>query len=193
MKHYLWYYADGTLGGEERFSGGFPDTCDPRDPNTTDGVALSLRAARIGSPNFGGWLEYACGCHTEAQTCPCPTTRVGDSFSVNGAIAGKIQMTMMLDGVPVTSTSMSNPLNKTPGSSLSFYLSAAVPDGHQIVLGRSLPLMVSLIQSETTLTFNGGQTAPVQLIVPAQGFTAGIYGISKYIKPFYLHLRGWTQ
>lgn len=192
MKHYLWYYTDGTIGGEERFSGGFPDNCDPRDSNTTDGVALSLRNQRVSNPNFGGWLEYSCSCSSQTQTCPCPTGRVKDSFMANGVVTSKLPMTMTLDGAPVVSTSLSAPLDKIPGSTVALVLSANVPDGHQLVLGRSMPLTVSLIPNSAVLTFNGGQTLPVQLVVPAQGFVAGVYGMSKYIAPFYLHLRGWA-
>lgn len=192
MRHYLWHRPDGSLGGHMTFWRGFPETCDPSDPDTTDPTAIGLRAQYTGRPDFGGIVPYDCPCPVDVNVCSCPSDRMWDTRIVGGAVAALPVVGWVVDGVPVEPNA--GPVVKTPGADVVVslaVLSGDVPDG-TVVMVRSngQPLLAPAFP--IPLTIVGGVSGDVTFRAPGQGFTGSVviaHGV--YCATAVLRVTGW--
>ena len=193
MKHYFWYRTDGSIGGEMTFSGGFPATCDPSDPNTTEPTAVGLRAKHTAEPEYAGIVGWDCGCPGGGFTfCACCNDKVQNSIIVDGVLTPMTTPDWMVDGVPAPGNDRSSAIDKTPSADVTLKLrSVGIPDGTEVDLRwgagpemhQDLPVL---------LTFTGGETQEITLRAPTQGMRAAVWVFERTLVPVTaLHLRGW--
>ena len=187
MRHYLRYSQDGELVGCDTRTFGWPTLADPRDPATSDPVAKWLQSFRLQTtPAFDGWAAYDCPCPRAAGSCPCAYSMVPDHYYNGKVLFPKPTLTVEVDGEPVTT----GKVTASPGASVLLQLRAAVPDHHTVRVATARESLASPLDA-CELSFTGGLSTTVELLVPQQGICGTISGKSKYVREFYLTLLGW--
>lgn len=194
MKHYLRFDATGKLVGEHKFTGGFPEGCDPSCPDTTDETALWIRGQY---PDTDSYFEYVCPCPSNVRFCKCAQTRTADSYLAGGTVlTPKPVITLVVDSLSVDQNTLDSPLVKVPGASITFQLAGAdVPDGTVVEIRRaSGGLLPDLAASfPFNLTFTTGVTEQVTLTAPLHGFTGGLWlAGDKYVNRQFLFVKAWA-
>jgi len=196
VRHYIWYKADGAIGGQEVHGGGFPNDCDLTDPDTQNPLAQQLRANRIRlNPEFAGYLAYDCSCDPSEVWCQCPYHKQATSYVDDGEIVARPTVTMVVDGVDTPSNTADAPLLRTPGANLSIKFRAPeVPNGVQIVVPRQASIGPDMVPNwPITFTFDGGETNSITLYAPAvRGMMSGLgFYEERWVAPLKLFVKGW--
>jgi len=191
MRHYIRYDGNGELIGCDTRTGGWPVGADPRDSNTSDPTAQWLNKQRVSAGlTCAGWAAYDCPCPRDKQSCLCPYGVV-DFHYFNGVVLfPKPQLTVIVNGAPYDgSTVRAAPVVVPAGSTVTLQLLAATIPGHQTELQSVTKDQAAMLTP--TLTFADGQSNVVNLIAPPQGVTGILTGRSKYVRRFFVTIKGW--
>ena len=191
MRYWLWYKADGEIGGEAIISGGWSDDFDFNDPDTLDETALTIRNQLIAAEGFHSFISYDCPCDPSVEWCHCSTHRCADSRIEGSELATKPDFDILLDDIETDNLSVTD---VSPGMPVSLKLSGNIPDGVVVQVHNLKP--VDLLQtSPADLVFAGGETNSVSLISPSQGMKGGV-GIvplnRKDAQMKHIKIRGWA-
>lgn len=191
MIHYYRVNTDGEIMGAIGCDSRFPSDCDLTDPGCMHPVSIQIRRYSETLPGFDRIVAFNCACsHAETDFCQCAYMKRCDYYADGSTLVEKPTLTILVDGNPRPEMISLSPIVATTGTVMKLKLQAAAPDGHQVEIHN--PGSVSIIAETTTLTFNGGETEELSLVVPAHGATGSVLGLSKYVRQFKVQLKGWN-
>lgn len=184
MRHYLLVNTNGEVIGPATHPGGFSGDLALSDPGCAHPLVANHYKSAQKAPGFDRFVMYECSCPDSDLDCQCVHARTSDTYADGHVLKPKPTLTVLIDDVPVAGQ---DPVPVSPGATVVLKLRSAAPDGHQITV-RPCGL-VSILLTETLLTFTDGETDGVTLTGPTHAMTGSVGGLSKYVPSFNVHLR----
>lgn len=208
MKHWLWYRADGSIGGEILLPGGHDVSHDMNDASEgAPQTVKDLRAIATEFEGFHAFAPYECACPSEDVYCDCSRQQCIGCYYDGAALVAKPTYELVLDNVVIPfvvgqgikANNTVETVDRVPGvtSQLKVRVKGdspeAIPDGTSIFIhcvGAEV-----LAVNPTELQFTSGETPTVALVAPPQGMLAVVTarpGADRRGHAQALRLRGWT-
>jgi hypothetical protein len=122
------------------------------------------------------------------MACYCSATQLNNYYVSGGVLVEKPAVQFIIDSAPAVDMG-EDPLDAAPGTTMTFQISAAVPDATEVTFTRD---GAEIALTDPVFTFTSGLSNVVTLTHPAQGLQGAIYGCSKDLKLTYIRLRGWA-
>jgi len=187
MRHFFYVSPDGELLGSSTCGGGYSDDHDLTDPGCAHPTVIGILKHAATLSSFDRFVEYMCACPGTETECSCPFDRLLDTYADGMTLVAKPDLQVILDGVAYDPTP-GGPINRSPGTLVTFKLVAALPDGHQVVVHPKGA--ASIAPDSVSLTFTGGESETINLVTPALGMSGRVVGYSKLTRQFAAQLRG---